>query len=117
VTKWGYNAVLKTGTQCIGSMEDFKNGDAQLLIANIKCIAEGYNLQERCNHMIFLSNTWSLKDRMQVEARIYRIGQKRKCMYIDYLYKGTIDEHVLVNMEAKREVFNKAQKEARGFKW
>lgn len=117
VTKWGYSAVLKTGTQCIGSMEDFKNGDAQLLIANIKCIAEGFNLQERCNHMIFLSNTWSLKDRMQVEARIYRIGQKHKCMYIDYVYKGTIDEHVLVNMEAKREVFNKAQKEASGFNW
>lgn len=117
VNKWGYTGVLKTGSVCEGSVDDFKEGNAQVLVANIKCIAEGYNLQQRCHHMIFFSNTWSLKDRLQVEARIYRIGQKHKCMYLDYIHTGTIDEHVLANMDAKREVFTKAQDAARGFKW
>lgn len=117
VNKWGYSAVLKTGTSTVGTMDDFKAGAVQVLIANIKCVSEGFNLQERCNHMIFFSNTWSLKDRLQVEARIYRIGQRHKCMYIDYIHPNTIDEHVLNIMDAKKEVFNSAQKCAGGLQW
>lgn len=117
VIDWGYKAVLKTGTLTYGTIEDFKAGDAKVLVANIKCIAEGFNLQERCSHMIFYSNTWSLKDRLQVEARIYRIGQRHKCMYIDYIHPGTVDEHVLQVMSAKRDVFRRAQDAAADFNW
>lgn len=113
----GYTTVLKTGSLTYGSIDDFKAGKVQVLVANIKCISEGFNLQERCSHMIFYSNTWSLKDRLQVEARIYRIGQRHKCMYIDYIHPNTVDEHVLEVMNAKREVFRRAQDAAADFDW
>ena len=64
----------------------------------------GFNLQELCHHMIFYSNTFSLEDRIQVEARIYRAGQKQKCIYIDYVMKDTIDMKVYATLKQKKQL-------------
>ena len=74
------------------------------MVANIRVISMGFNLQERCNHMIFYSNTFSLEDRIQVEARIYRAGQKHPCIYLDYVMKDTIDMKVYASLKQKKQL-------------
>lgn len=52
--------------------------------------------------MIFYSNTFSLEDRIQVEARIYRAGQRNTCVYLDYVMKDTIDMKVYAALKQKK---------------
>jgi len=55
--------------------------------------------------MIFYSLSFSLKDRVQMQGRIHRIGQTKPCTYIDFVVPGTIDEDVWNAIE-KKEDFN-----------
>ena len=64
----------------------------------------GFNLQDLCHYMILYSNTFSLEDRIQVEARIYRTGQKQKCVYIDYVMSDTIDMKVYAALKQKKQL-------------
>ena len=54
--------------------------------------------------MILYSNTFSLEDRIQVEARIYRAGQKMPCIYLDYVMKDTIDMKVYAALKQKKQL-------------
>lgn len=101
LTSKGYKCCLMTGWKKVGSMEDFKTGKYQVMVANIRVISFGFNLQNCC-HMIFYSNTFSLEDRIQVEARIYRTGQQRTCVYIDYVMSNTIDMKVYAVLKQKK---------------
>lgn len=98
----GYNCCLQTGWKKVGSLEGFKQGKYPILVANIRVISMGFNLQEKCHHMIFYSNTFSLEDRIQVEARIYRAGQRNTCVYLDYVMKDTIDMKVYAALKQKK---------------
>lgn len=100
----GYHCCLQTGWKKVGSIEGFKQGKYSVMVANIRVISMGFNLQELCHHMIFYSNTFSLEDRIQVEARIYRAGQKQKCIYIDYVMKDTIDMKVYAALKQKKQL-------------
>ena len=93
-----------TGWKKVGSIEGFKQGKYQIMVANIRVISMGFNLQELCHHMIFYSNTFSLEDRIQVEARIYRSGQRNTCIYIDYVMKDTIDMKVYASLKQKKQL-------------
>ena len=104
VTAAGYSACLMTGWKKVGTIEGFKQNKYQVMVANIRVIAMGFNLQEHCHHMIFYSNTFSLEDRIQVEARIYRTGQKDKCIYIDYVMNDTIDMKVYAALKQKKQL-------------
>ena len=99
-----YNCCLMTGWKKVGSIEGFKQNKYQVMVANIRVISMGFNLQEHCHHMIFYSNTFSLEDRIQVEARIYRSGQRNTCMYIDYVMKDTIDMKVYAALKQKKQL-------------
>lgn len=100
----GYHCCLQTGWKKVGSLEAFKAKKYPILVANIRVISMGFNLQEHCHHMIFYSNTFSLEDRIQVEARIYRAGQQRRCIYIDYVMKDTIDMKVYAALKQKKQL-------------
>ena len=104
LTEEGYKVCLMTGWKKVGSIEGFKNGNYKIMVANIRVISMGFNLQERCNHMIFYSNTFSLEDRIQVEARIYRAGQEHPCIYLDYVMKDTIDMKVYAALKQKKQL-------------
>ncbi len=99
----GYNCCLMTGWKRVGTIDGFKNGEYDVMVANIKVISKGFNLQNS-NTMLYYSNTFSLEDRLQSEGRIYRIGQTKPCLYTDYINKGTVDEKV-VNTLATRKRF------------
>lgn len=104
LTHEGYKCCLQTGWKKVGSIDGFKKGNFNIMIANIRVISMGFNLQALCHHMIFYSNTFSLEDRIQVEARIYRSGQKKSCIYIDYIMKDSIDMKVYAALKQKKEV-------------
>lgn len=83
-------------------LDKFKNNEIQVLILNTR-ISMGMNLQN-CNIMIFTSNSLSPVDREQAEGRIYRQGQKNKCLFIDLVCKNTLDSKVLNKLnEYKKE--------------
>ena len=104
LTNEKYKCCLMTGWKKVGSIDGFKQGKYQVMVANIRVISMGFNLQEKCHHMIFYSNTFSLEDRIQVEARIYRSGQRNTCMYIDYVMKDTIDMKVYAALKQKKQL-------------
>jgi len=53
------------------------------------------------NVMIYYSNGYDLEKRTQSEARINRIGQKRKMTYIDIICEKTVDERIVKALRKK----------------
>lgn len=97
--------MLYTGWKKVGNMEDFQAGKFDVLIANERAISRGFNLQiSHSTH--FYSNTFSLEDRLQTESRTYRIGQKNKVRYTDYLYLDTVDMKIVASLRQKRELLD-----------
>lgn len=102
--KEGYKVCLQTGIARIGTIDDFKQGKYDCMVANIRCISTGLNLQDNCNVMFFYSNTHSYEDRLQTEGRIHRSGQTQRCVYYDYVMKGTVDEKILELLNNKKDM-------------
>lgn len=74
------------------AIDKFKK-EARFLVANSNCAGYSHNLQF-CHTVIFYNNDWNFGTREQSERRIYRIGQDHKCLYIDLVASGTVDEHI-----------------------
>lgn len=79
-----YSCMLFTGWKTTGSIEKFKDGEFQIMVANTTKIARGFNLQV-AHTTIYYSNTFSMELRQQSEFRTFRMGQKYPCTYIDYV--------------------------------
>lgn len=54
--------------------------------------------------VVYYSNTYSLRDRLQSEDRCHRIGQTRTVMYYDLVAQDTIDMAVLTALQNKGDV-------------
>lgn len=63
-----------------------------VLFVNGAC-SEGWQLQS-CSHMVFYSYDFSLKNKLQMEARITRIDAPRPTFYLSLICKDTIDQAV-----------------------
>lgn len=100
-----YKTLLYTGWKKTGDITDFQRGDYEVLVANSRCISRGFNLQNACS-MFFYSNTFSLEDRLQLEGRIFRIGQRRPCVYTDYTNADTVDIKIVGALRQKRQLLN-----------
>lgn len=96
-----YKTCLMTGWKREGTIEGFQNGAYEIMVANIKVVSKGFNLQN-AHVMLFYSNTFSLEDRIQSEGRIWRMGQQEKCVYIDYEYDSTVDAVIVSALRNKR---------------
>lgn len=79
-----YSTCLITGWKTVGSIEEFKEGKYDIMVANSSKIARGFNLQI-AHTTLFYSNTFSMETRQQAEFRTFRIGQTHPCTYIDYV--------------------------------
>lgn len=100
-----YSSCLVTGWKRIGTIDEFKEGKYQVMVANVVAIARGFNLQ-RAHAMCFYSNTFSLEHRIQSEGRIFRIGQSNPCEYVDYVNEGTVDERIVSALQLKRKLLD-----------
>jgi hypothetical protein len=96
---------LITGWRRVGTIEEFKQGKYDVMVANSAVISRGFNLQNS-HTMCFYSNTFSLELRLQAEGRINRVGQTESCSYIDYCYANTIDEKVIGALKLKRNLLD-----------
>jgi len=70
-----------------------------VLIVNASC-CEGWQLQN-CNHMIFYSYSFELKNKIQMEGRLRRIDAPRPVLYISLAVKDSIDEAVCQSLKNK----------------
>lgn len=95
-----YSCMLFTGWKTTGTIEDFKAGKYDIIVANTSKIARGFNLQI-AHSTIYYSNTFSMELRQQSEFRTFRMGQKHPCTYIDYVSCG-IDRTVLDSLKLKK---------------
>jgi SNF2 family DNA or RNA helicase len=100
-----YKTLLYTGWKKTGDVEDFKTGKYDVLVANIRVISRGFNLQN-ASHMFFYSNTFSLEDRLQTEGRTFRIGQKNTTVYTDYANIDSVDIRVIGALRQKRKLLD-----------
>ena len=85
-------------------IERFKDGHVDIFIAN-KTASTGLNLQV-CHYQIFYSNSYSLEDRLQMEDRSHRSGQKNAVLYRDLVMKGTVDEQVYKVLKGKKDLLD-----------
>jgi superfamily II DNA/RNA helicase len=96
---------LMTGWKRVGSVEEFKAGKYQVMVANGNVLRFGFNLQNSHN-MMFYSNTFSLETRLQTEGRIFRLGQTEACLYTDYLNTDSVDEKIVSVLKLKRNLLD-----------
>ncbi len=54
--------------------------------------------------MIYYENNYNYASRIQSEDRCHRIGQKKKVLYIDLMYKDTIDQEIYKALKNKKNV-------------
>jgi len=76
------------------------NSKIRFLVGTPQTGGYGITLTE-ANVMIYYSNGYDLEKRTQSEARINRIGQKRKMTYIDIICEKTVDERIVKALRKK----------------
>jgi len=86
-----------------GAIESFERGDAQVFVGNQQAGGTGITLVA-ASYVIYFSNNFSLRDRLQSEDRAHRIGQKKNVTYINIAAKGTIDEVVIRTLMSKKDI-------------
>lgn len=85
------------------SIEDFKTGKVQYLIAHPKSGGHGLTFTN-CDTMVFFSIDYSFEGVEQARGRIHRPGQTKKCTYIYLLAKGTIDDDIKTALDKKESL-------------
>ena len=82
----------------------FQAGDARFFVSNPACGGVGFSLYV-AHQMIFYSNGYDLKQRLQAEGRVLAKTQaSKKCIFLDMIADNTLDERVLSALLSKYEV-------------
>lgn len=90
-------------------IDAFKRGEISIFVATQGVLGIGQNLQNS-HVMLFYSNSFSLEEREQTEARIDRIGQTESAFYCDYIVKNTIDAHTHKALTTKKALLDYMRK-------
>ena len=85
------------------AIQEFENGNARVFVGNQQAGGTGITLNAAA-YVIYFSNSFSLRDRLQSEDRAHRIGQTKNVTYINIAARGTIDEIVVRALLAKKNV-------------
>lgn len=85
------------------AIDAFQNGEANVFVGQQQAGGSGITLTA-ATYMIYYSNDFSLRNRLQSEDRAHRIGQKNNVTYIDLTGIGTIDERIVAALRAKEEI-------------
>lgn len=105
--KHGHHVVQYNGDtkkdERIEAIEAFQNGDATVFVGNQQAGGTGITLTA-ASHVIYFSNNFSLRDRLQSEDRAHRIGQTKNVIYTNIVAKNTIDEAVVEALSNKKDV-------------
>ena len=82
---------------------DFQSGKNKVFIGQIATGGIGITLTAG-SVVVYYENDYSLQDRLQSEARAHRIGQRKKVVYIDLIYKGTMEKDIVKALQSKTNV-------------
>ena len=87
------------------SMKRWNAGQIQVGLAHPASTGHGLNLQEGGSTICWFSPTWSLELYQQMNARLYRQGQKAETVVIMHIVtKGTVDSRVLKALSEKDRI-------------
>ncbi len=89
--------------ECKESVKTFQAGKAQFFVANLAKGVTGLDLF-MARTVNYYSSNFNLIDRLQSQARAHRIGQKYPVNVVDYMAKGTVDEHITKALRTKKLV-------------
>tara|TARA_R110002153_G_scaffold104852_1_gene242988 strand:- start:1476 stop:2939 length:1464 start_codon:yes stop_codon:yes gene_type:complete len=102
------DAVYYDGRTNVQGREDAKRrfqkeGTARFFVAKASAAGEGLTLH-RAKTVIYMTNTWSLRERLQSEDRAHRAGMSGDpVVYIDIIARNTFDEKLLGGLRGKRD--------------
>jgi len=83
-----------------------KEGSHRFFVAKQSAVSEGYTLH-RAKTVIYMTNSWSLRERLQSEARAHRAGMSSDPVtYIDLIARDTYDEKLIGALHSKRNNAN-----------
>lgn len=82
-------------------IEDWNAGKIPLALIHPASAGHGLNLQEGGSTVVWFSMTWSLELYQQLNARLYRQGQKHTVIIAHLVTEGTVDEDILLALERK----------------
>ena len=89
---------------------DFKSGKINVLYITYGCGAFGLNFQF-CNHIIFADHTFDYAQRVQAEARIYRIGQMNDVHYYNLWCDVGLERLVRASLDKKSHLLKEVMEE------
>ena len=75
-------------------MQKWNNKEIPLLALQSQSCSYGLNLQKGGSIMIWSTPTWSFEKYTQMNARIYRSGQKNNCKIFNLITKNTVEQYV-----------------------
>jgi SNF2 family DNA or RNA helicase len=105
-----YGQGKKERDEAIARFSDVKNTRPALLAGQVQAGGFGLNLVA-ADHVVYLSNTFSLLSRLQSEDRVHRPGQVNHVLYLDVLATGpkgqkTVDHAVFTALHKKEDMAN-----------
>lgn len=93
--------------RCIERAEDIRDwnaGKIPVALIHPASAGHGLNLQEGGASIVWFSLTWSLELYQQLNARLWRQGQKRTVVISHLVTKETVDEDILRALERKDDM-------------
>ena len=87
-------------------IDDWNAGKIPVALIHPASAGHGLNLQEGGSAIVWFSLTWSLELYQQLNARLYRQGQKHTVVIEHLVTDGTVDEDILRAIEKKDNTQN-----------
>lgn len=87
-------------------IEDWNAGRIPVALIHPASAGHGLNLQDGGSTIVWFSLTWSLELYQQLNARLYRQGQKSAVVIEHLVTVGTVDEDILSALERKDNMQN-----------
>lgn len=102
--KIGYALIYGATTDRADQVKKFQEApEVKVFIGQLQTTGMGLTLTA-ANVAVFYSLDFSYANYEQSRARIHRIGQKQKCLYIHLVGKGTVDEKILNALKHKGDI-------------
>lgn len=102
--KIGYALIYGATTDRADQVKKFQEDpEIKVFIGQLQTTGMGLTLTA-ANVAVFYSLDFSYASYEQSRARIHRIGQKQKCLYIHLVGKGTVDEKILNALKHKGDI-------------
>lgn len=84
------------------ALEEFKQGNASILLASLKCGGLGLNITQ-AKHVISIDPWWNWAVEQQAFCRVFRIGQEAETSMTRFVVEGTIDEKLIAMQDRKQK--------------